>query len=372
MLSEHSSLTSPPDPFHLPSSCLLSLTRDGDPDPGSHSLKTQGHSRNSGASPSATTRGCSAHGVEPGLKPGAGTGSSLEAWIPLGPWAPTQRHSRRSTTLDGLPCAIPVLPQCPAEFLVRVSQTVMFPQSQSPHDLPFPQSSSFRPYAFRTAGERSFLNSNFPATSKCRASECFQDSLPSRTPWPPAGRGFPAPLPRAKESKWTNKSKRWIFRMHPITPNNQDAYVVFAIYNWHLPRALPATAQQAICHLPLWVLAAPLQLLTFSTPRGSSGCSEALCAPGSLVGQVFRSLDIFRNWFHDSNPSVQSLGHVQLCGPMDCSMPGLPVHHQLPEPTQTHVHWVNNAMQPSHPLSSPSSPTFNLSQHQGLFQWVSS
>ena len=57
---------------------------------------------------------------------------------------------------------------------------------------------------------------------------------------------------------------------------------------------------------------------------------------------------------------------------MDCSMPGLPVHHQLPEFTQTHVHWVGDAIQPSHPLSSPSPPAFNLSQHQGLFQWVSS
>ena len=55
---------------------------------------------------------------------------------------------------------------------------------------------------------------------------------------------------------------------------------------------------------------------------------------------------------------------------MDCSTPGLPVHHQLPEHTQTHVYWVGDAIQPSHPLSSPSPPTFNLSQHQGLFQWV--
>ena len=56
------------------------------------------------------------------------------------------------------------------------------------------------------------------------------------------------------------------------------------------------------------------------------------------------------------------------CNPKDCSMPGLPVHHQLPEFTQTHVHWFGDAIQPSHPLSSPSSPAFNLSQHQGLFQ----
>ena len=61
-----------------------------------------------------------------------------------------------------------------------------------------------------------------------------------------------------------------------------------------------------------------------------------------------------------------------LCDPMDCSTPGLPVHHQLPEFTQTHAHWVGDAIQPSHPLSSPSPPAFNLSQHQGLFKWVSS
>ena len=57
-----------------------------------------------------------------------------------------------------------------------------------------------------------------------------------------------------------------------------------------------------------------------------------------------------------------------LCDPMDCSMPGLPVHHQLPELTQTHIHGVSDAIQPCHPWSSPSPPTLNLSQHQGLFQ----
>ena len=61
-----------------------------------------------------------------------------------------------------------------------------------------------------------------------------------------------------------------------------------------------------------------------------------------------------------------------LCDPMDGSMPGFPVHHQLLEFAQTHVHWVGDAIQPSHPLSSTSPPTFNLSQHQGLFKWVSS
>ena len=68
--------------------------------------------------------------------------------------------------------------------------------------------------------------------------------------------------------------------------------------------------------------------------------------------------------------AVQSSSVTQscptLCDPMDCSMPGFPVHHQLLESTQTHVHRVSDAIQPSHPLSSPSPPAFNPSQHQGL------
>ena len=64
--------------------------------------------------------------------------------------------------------------------------------------------------------------------------------------------------------------------------------------------------------------------------------------------------------------SVQSLSRVRLCNPVDCSTSALPVHHQLPEFTQTHVHWVGDAIQLSHLLSPPSPPAFNLSQHQGL------
>ena len=61
-----------------------------------------------------------------------------------------------------------------------------------------------------------------------------------------------------------------------------------------------------------------------------------------------------------------------LWDPMDCSTPGFPVHHQLPKHTQTHVHWVGDGIQPSHPLSSPSPPALNLSQNQGLLKWVNS
>ena len=69
---------------------------------------------------------------------------------------------------------------------------------------------------------------------------------------------------------------------------------------------------------------------------------------------------------------VQSLSRVQLCDPMGCSTPGFLVVHHLPELTETHVHGVGDAIQPSRPLSSPSPPALNLSQHQGLFQWVGS
>ena len=76
------------------------------------------------------------------------------------------------------------------------------------------------------------------------------------------------------------------------------------------------------------------------------------------------------------NPAVQFSSVAQSCptffDPMDCSTPGLPVHYQLPEFTQIHVHWVGDAIQPSHPLSSPSPPALNLSQHQGFLKWVSS
>ena len=78
-------------------------------------------------------------------------------------------------------------------------------------------------------------------------------------------------------------------------------------------------------------------------------------------------------WVHDHHHccSVAKL-RPTLCDPMDYSTPVLPVLHHLLELAQTHAHWVSDAIQPSHPLSSPSPPTFNLSQHQGLFPWVDS
>ena len=63
---------------------------------------------------------------------------------------------------------------------------------------------------------------------------------------------------------------------------------------------------------------------------------------------------------------------LTLCDPMNCNTPGFPVHHQQSESTQTHGHWIGDAIQPSQPLLSPYPPPFNLSENQGLFKWVSS
>ena len=86
--------------------------------------------------------------------------------------------------------------------------------------------------------------------------------------------------------------------------------------------------------------------------------------PKSILFPISKSLIFFCGSVAQSCPT--------LCYPMNCNTPGFPVLHHLPELAQTHVHRVGDAIQPSHPLSSPSPPAFNLSQHQSLLQWVSS
>ena len=87
--------------------------------------------------------------------------------------------------------------------------------------------------------------------------------------------------------------------------------------------------------------------------------------------------ELICTWYKVMWSNISQFSSVaQLCptlyDTMDYRMASLPVHRQIPEFTQTHVHWVSDAIQPSHPLLSPSPPAFNLSQHQGLFKWVSS
>ena len=109
-----------------------------------------------------------------------------------------------------------------------------------------------------------------------------------------------------------------------------------------------------------------------------------LCCPLVLLSSIFPSIRVSSSelalqirwpkcWsFSFSQFSSVTQSCPTLCDPMDYSTPGFPVHHQLLELAQTHVHWVCDAIQPSHPLSSPSPPALNLFQHQGFFQWVSS
>ena len=119
-----------------------------------------------------------------------------------------------------------------------------------------------------------------------------------------------------------------------------------------------------------------LEWVAISFSRGS-------CQPG-MEPESSASATLAGGFFTTEPPGkpLTTLNSVQfssvaqscptLCDPMNCSTPGLPVHHQLPKFTQTHVHRVSDAIQPSHPLSSPSPPAPNPSQHQSLFQWVNS
>ena len=118
------------------------------------------------------------------------------------------------------------------------------------------------------------------------------------------------------------------------------------------------------------------------------GLTGLISLQSKELSRVFSNTTVQKHQFFSIQPALQSNSHPYvttgktvssvaqscptLCDPMNCSTPGLPVHHQLPEFTQTHVHRVSDAIQPSHPLSSPSPPAFNLSQHQGLFRWISS
>ena len=113
----------------------------------------------------------------------------------------------------------------------------------------------------------------------------------------------------------------------------------------------------------------------WNSPGHNTGMGRLSLPPGDLPNPEIepRSLTLHV----DSLPAEPQFSSVTqscptLCDPMNCSMPGILVHHQLPEFTQTHVHWAGDAIQPYHPLSSPSLPAFYLSQHQGLFKWLSS
>ena len=113
-----------------------------------------------------------------------------------------------------------------------------------------------------------------------------------------------------------------------------------------------------------------LPQLSHSTLRYQSATTLFLSSSSWL--HFLNKVSLFISLFLSVQFSSVTQSCPTLCDPINRSMPGLPVHHQLPESTQTHIHQVSDAIQPSHPLLSPSPPALNLSQHQGLFQWVSS
>ena len=136
-----------------------------------------------------------------------------------------------------------------------------------------------------------------------------------------------------------------------------------------------------ITQIPLWCL----NLVGHNINPGNLSSFFLRSPPPPFLDSMSRDIVSHRKkkktwtllWTEFYSPSSVQFSSVTqscltLCDPMNRSMPGLPVHHQLPESTQTQVHRVSDAFQPSHPLSSPSPPALNLSQHQGLFQWVSS
>ena len=132
----------------------------------------------------------------------------------------------------------------------------------------------------------------------------------------------------------------------------------------------------------MWQLASFLQVVKAFTIGTNSFAEATIINCSTHIHIVFLGIFSLLEWLipfgHRENiknhhVAVQSIQLcLTLCNPMDCCMPGFPVLHYLLEFAQIHVHWVNNAIQPSHPLLPSSPPALSLSQHQGLFQRVSS
>ena len=169
---------------------------------------------------------------------------------------------------------------------------------------------------------------------------------------------------------WTCVPLHWQTDSNPLYHQRSPNWVLKLARKW---KCYPLSS--------VWFFATPWTvvcqaLLSWDFPGKDTGVGSHYLLQGIFLTQglnlgLLHCRQILYHLGHRFS-SVQLLSHVRLCHPMDCSMPGFPVHHQLPELTQIHVHRVGDAIQPSHPLSSPSPPAFNLSQHQGLFQWIGS
>ena len=142
-------------------------------------------------------------------------------------------------------------------------------------------------------------------------------------------------------------AKYWSFSFS-ISPSNEYSGLISLRIDWFDLFAVKGALKSLLQH----------HSSKASIFRPSAFFMVQLSHPFMTTGKIIRS---------DQIRSI-TLSSPTLCDPMNCSTPGLPVHHQLPEFTQTHVHRVGGAIQSSHPLSSPSPPASNPSQHQSLFQ----
>ena len=173
----------------------------------------------------------------------------------------------------------------------------------------------------------------------------------------------------------------WLF----VTPWTAARQASLFTISQSLPKFMSLASVMPSSHLILWH---PLLLLPsiFPSIRDFSNKSAvhirwlkhwSFNVSISPSNEYSRLISLKIDWFDLLNIPLSSVqfSHSVVSDslrPMNRNTPGCPVHHQLTEPTQTHVHWVSDAIQPSHPLSSPSPPVFNLSQNQNHFQWVSS
>ena len=162
---------------------------------------------------------------------------------------------------------------------------------------------------------------------------------------------------------------------------------------WSPPRHLPNPGTKPVSLACVTCIAGRFYPLSH---QGSLHFGNGTPHPGWIQRALLQTWDFVQNWdlgsiwknchfplyffhfkwncklYNNNQFSSVTQSCPTLCDLMDGCKPAFPIHHQLPELAQTHVHWVGDAIQPSHPLSSPSPPSFNPSQHQGLFKWVSS
>ena len=193
----------------------------------------------------------------------------------------------------------------------------------------------------------------------------------------------PSPSPGASSNSWA--LSQWC---HPIILSSVvpfSSYIQSFLASWSLLMNLLFTSGGQSIGASVSLL---LMNIQHWFPLGLTGL---ISLQSKGLSRVFSNSTVQKHEFFSAQPSLWSNSHIHtwllenllysysqfssvtqlcltLCDPMDCRTPGIPVHHQPPEFTQTHVHQVGDVIQSSHPLLSPFPPTFNLSQHQGLFR----